>query len=325
MKPAKAIYLPFILFTVLFPALFLPISQLGLAETGAAEVQFFPQTEVNEITVNWGGKQHRMELEEYVIGVVLAEMPADFEMEALKAQATVARTYAWKASVTSGKHGDHSVCTDSTCCQGYVPAERYIRFYGTEADVKKVRDAVEATRDTVITYHNELIEATYFSSSGGFTEDAAEVWGNDYPYLISKESPESVSQGERTSAFSSAYLENTLHTRLEGSPEVWFREWERARSGSVSSVVVGNRKYTGTELRQLLKLDSTVFSVSIQNDVVSFHTKGQGHRVGMSQYGAEAMAAQGSSWEEILEYYYSGVTLEKISDWKDTSTLWTNQ
>ena len=166
--------------------------------------------------------------------------------------------------------------------------------------------------DMVITYEKELIEATYFSSSGGATEDAVAVWGNEYPYLVSKESPEPDNQGEESVAFSSAYLENLLHIELGDDPKDWFQDWEKTPGGGVAHVKIGGRSFSGTELRELLGLRSTVFSITIENDVVFFQTKGYGHRVGMSQYGAEVMAVEGKSWEEILKYYYTGVTLETI-------------
>lgn len=314
MKTIKPFILQTVVIVFLFPAMLLLVSQLTLTGTGLTEAEFFSQTETYTILVGRGGELTPMDLESYVVGVVLAEMPADFEPEALKAQAAVARTFAWKASLTGGKHGNHSVCTVSSCCQGYLSPEDYLRYYGTTADVEKVKNAVEATAGIVITYENELIEATYFSSAGGFTEDAVAVWGNFYPYLVSVESPEAQSLGEKDAAFSRAYLENTLHTRLEGNPGQWFHHWQHTPSGGVAQVGVGNRVFSGTELRKLLNLRSTVFSVTVKHDVVFFHTRGQGHRVGMSQYGAEAMAAEGNSWEEILRYYYTGVDLISIDE-----------
>lgn len=312
-KSNKAFLFWCFLLLFLLPALLLPTIQAYIAEKTAAEPVFFSQEESHTIPVSLGGQLREMDLEQYVCGVVLAEMPADFEEEALKAQAVVARTFAWKAKVTGGKHGDGSVCTNSRCCQGYLPEERYVRYYGTEEAAAKVKEAVYSTREMIITYEGELIEATYFSSSGGATEDAVAVWGNSYPYLTSKESPESDTQGEQSVAFSSAYLEKKLHVELGEDPKDWFQDWQKTPGGGVANVNIGGRSFSGTELRELLGLRSTVFSVTIKNDVVFFQTKGYGHRVGMSQYGAEAMAVEGKSWEEILKYYYSGVTLETIS------------
>ena len=312
MKMSKAFLFQIFLLVLVFPAFLLPVIHWSIEEKSLTEPAFFPQEESHRIRLRQGEALREMDLEAYVVGVVLAEMPADFEPEALKAQAVVARTFAWKAAVTGGKHGDTSVCVNSRCCQGYLSEEAYLRYYGTEEELQKVKNAVYATRAVVITYAGELIEATYFSSSGGATEDAVAVWGNVYPYLTSKDSPEPESLGEQSTAFSRAYLESALNIRLEGNPRRWFQEWENTPGGGVARVKVGERSFSGTELRELLNLRSTVFTVTVENDVVFFHTKGYGHRVGMSQYGAEAMAVEGKSWEEILRYYYTGVSLERI-------------
>ena len=313
MRSSKVFLFQFFLLLFLIPVLFLTLVRMNTVDTTATEAEFFPQEETYTILIQNGGELREMDLEQYVLGVTLAEMPADFEPEALKAQAVVARTFAWKAAITGGKHGDSSVCTNSRCCQGFLSPEMYLRYYGTEEELEKVENAVHSTNAVVITYQGELIEATYFSSSWGSTEDAVAVWGNYYPYLVSKDSPEPDSVGEATAVFSRSYLESALHVRLEGDPNRWFHDWVKTDSGGVANVGIGNGSFSGTELREILNLRSTVFSVRVKNDVVFFFTKGYGHRVGMSQYGAEAMAAQGNSWEEILQYYYTGVSLEKIS------------
>lgn len=271
-----------------------------------------PAPEEWEITVTLDGSSLGMELEEYVVGVVLAEMPADYETEALKAQAVVARTFAWKAACTGGKHGNGSVCTQPSCCQGYLTPAQYLQDYGTAAQLQKIRAAVMDTSNMVLTYAGELIEATYFSSASGYTEDAVAVWGNSYPYLTAKSSPEEIR--EETAAFSSAYLEELLGITLEGSPDNWFSDWRYTQGEGVANVTVGGKVFAGTTLRQRLGLHSTVFTVEIRNDVVSFTTKGYGHRVGMSQLGAETMAAEGQDYPQILSYYYTGAELEKIGE-----------
>lgn len=312
MKSIKTFLLQIFMMAFLLPAMLLGAARFDLWNTDLAGPRFTLQA--YSVAVNWGEEQTVMDLETYVCGVVLAEMPADFEEEALKAQAVVARTFAWKAVTTGGKHGDHSLCINSSCCQGYVSEENYIRYYGTEEEVKKIRNAVQATAGTVVTYGGELIEATYFSSSGGYTEDAAAVWGNDYPYLTAKESPEEEPEGEQSKAFSAAYLEEALHTRLGDDPEAWFHDWQFTNGGGVASVGIGNRTFSGTDLRKALDLRSTRFSVTIENDVVFFHTVGYGHRVGMSQYGADAMALEGKTYEVILQYYYTGTELKSIPE-----------
>lgn len=167
------------------------------------------------------GTVSQMDMDSYLVGVVLAEMPVSFEEEALEAQSVVARTYARKAWETGGKHGDCSVCTRSACCQGYIGDEDYLSQGGTEEGLEKVRAAVAATSGWVLTYEGELIEATYFSCSGGSTEDAAAVWGTEFPYLQAVASPgeEKAAHYTDTVRFSAGAFQDALGVKLSGSPE----------------------------------------------------------------------------------------------------------
>lgn len=310
MKSAKVILLQLALLI-----LFLPAALRPLWESRQPEIQLATASPVRNdctVSVKLGESNMEMNIEEYIVGVVLAEMPAEFETEALKAQAVVARTFARKASSTGGKHNDSSVCIDSACCQGYISPGNFLQAYGNTQDLEKIRSAVHDTAGKVLTYHGELIEATYFSCASGYTEDAAAVWGNSYPYLTAKKSPEEIE--EDNVAFSSAYLQDILNIQLDGSFEDWFTQWEYTEGEGVASVKIGNKIFSGIQLRRILGLRSTAFTVSIQNDVVFFHTKGYGHRVGMSQLGADTMAALGNSFEDILSYYYPGTSLEEITE-----------
>ena len=251
------------------------------------------------------------EMELYLVGVLLREMPAFFEEEALKAQAVVARTYARKAWETGGKHGDGSVCTEPSCCQGYCSQEEYYLQGGREEGVEKIRSAVCATAGQVLTYEGKLIEATYFSCSGGRTEDAAAVWGTDFPYLCAVDSP-----GEEEAAYyrsemtvPKSEIEQKLGVSLDqgGMNEVIYTE-----GGGVDTVCIGGTYFTGVEVRSLMGLRSTAFSMREEGDNIVITTKGFGHRVGMSQYGADAMAVAGSGYEEILEHYYPGTKLTQL-------------
>lgn len=260
------------------------------------------------------GRLEARNLEEYLVEVVLAEMPATFEKEALKAQAVAARTYTRKSGITGGKHGDGSVCTNAGCCQAYITEVDYLNRGGTEENLNKVRQAVEETSGYVLTYGGDLIEAVYFSCSGGRTEDAAAVWGTEYPYLQAVDSP-----GEEGAAvywdrvsFSSEEFQEALGIKLVGEPEAWFGLPVYTEGGGVAELEIGGIPYTGPQLRYQLGLRSTAFSVETEDDTITITTRGYGHRVGMSQYGAEAMAVAGSSYEEILAHYYPGTGLGKI-------------
>ena len=254
------------------------------------------------------------DMDAYLTGVVLKEMPASFEVEALKAQAVVARTYARKAYVTGGKHSDGSVCTDPACCQAWISETDYIRQGGTEENLEKIRAAVLATSGEVLTYEGELIEATYFSCSGGRTEDAVAVWGTDFPYLQAVDSPgeENTAAYEDTVMFSLEELEQKLNIALTGETQSRLGEITYTGGGGVDTMVLGGKYFTGLELRQKLGLRSTAFSVTETDDGICFTTKGYGHRVGMSRYGADAMAASGSTYDEILAHYYQGAELTRL-------------
>ncbi len=255
-----------------------------------------------------------MELESYVIGVVLGEMPADFEMEALKAQAVVARTYTLKRKEEGIRHPLGAVCVDPGCCQAYVSSESYLARGGTEEGLNKIRSAVEQTAGQTLTYQGALIEATYFSCSGGRTEDAAAVWGGDVPYLQSVDSPGEEYAAKYTAEvfFAREDLEEKLGIKLQGGAESWIRGITYTEGGGVAALSIGGCRFTGVELRKLLKLNSTAFSVTAKADGILLTTWGHGHRVGMSQYGADAMAATGNSYEQILLYYYQGTRIDKM-------------
>lgn len=255
----------------------------------------------------------KMPMEAYLTGVVLQEMPADFEVEAMKAQAVVARTYTLQKH-NAPKHENALVCTDSSCCQGYISPQAYLQKGGSQETINKVRSAVSDTKGLVITYHDELIEATYFSCSGGRTEDALAVWGTDVPYLQSTLSPgeESAVHFTDTVTFSKSAFSELLGG-LSGEPERWVQSVTYTSGGGVEQIRIAGREFKGTEIRQLLGLRSTAFVITAIGDTVTVTTKGFGHRVGMSQYGADAMAAGGSSFEEILSHYYQGTSLEQYA------------
>lgn len=254
-------------------------------------------------------------LEEYLVGVLLAELPASFDLEAKKAQAVVARTYAWKAALTGGKHGDGSVCTDPACCQAYLSPIVYQEKAGNDG-VAAARRAVEETRGEVLIYEGDLIEATYFSCSGGSTEDAVAVWGRDFPYLRATDSPgeEQAAHYTDTVTFTKTEFMAALNVKLEDDHQEWVGFTTYTSGGGVNTMRIAGKDFSGTELRKLLGLRSTAFTVQAAEDSVTIVTRGYGHRVGMSQYGAEAMAVNGNTYDKILAYYYRGTELTRITD-----------
>ena len=257
-----------------------------------------------------------MELEEYITCVVLAEMPASFAEEALKAQAVVARTYTLRRLDGNSKHPGANVCVKSSCCQGFCSIKEYIEKGGTEESVKKVSDAVNDTSGIVLTYDGELIEATYFSCSGGVTEDAVAAWGEDIPYLQSTFSPgeENAANYVHTVKFTLDDFAGRLGIRSTGNGENLIGRITYTSGQGVETIEVGGMLFKGTQIRSKLGLNSTAFVITIIENNVIITTRGHGHRVGMSQYGADAMAANGSTFSEILSHYYLNTELIQYED-----------
>jgi stage II sporulation protein D len=166
-------------------------------------------------------------------------------MEAKKAQAVAARTFARKAFLTGGKHGDGSVCEESACCQAWLTAESYLQMGGSEKALAQARAAVDATSGYVLTYEGELIEATYFSCSGGSTEDAVAVWGSEYPYLVSVDSPgeEDAVHHRDTVTFTKQELEDRLDVKLSGAPNNWFQAAAYTQGGGIRSIEIGGKTF----------------------------------------------------------------------------------
>lgn len=261
------------------------------------------------------GKTQWMVLEEYLTGVILAEMPTSYDHDALCAQAVVARTYALKRQ-GGQRHPLGAVCTDPGCCQAYLEVSRYLDGLGYAQDVTVAQNAVSETAGMVVTYNSDLIEATYFHSSGGYTENAVAVWGVDYPYLQAQLSPgEEDLEGyyERT-FFSTDRLQELLARELPGSPGSWIGWTTHTVGNGVENMLFAGIQYSGTQLRKLLDLNSTIFSMEATDDGLWITTYGKGHRVGMSQTGAQAMALRGSTWQDILAYYYPGTRIDKMED-----------
>lgn len=255
------------------------------------------------------GKVYAMDLEDYVCRVVLGEMPAGFEEEALKAQAVAARTYALRC-LGGSKHPEGAICTSYQCCQAYCEPEGYIRSGGTWANTEKVFHAVRQTAGEVLYYQDKLIMATYFSSAGNMTEDAVAVWGNAFPYLVSVESPEGDDPFDgQTVTFTAEKFQSLLGVTLKGKPSSWFGAVMYTVGGGVDKIRIGGTLYKGTEIRSKLGLRSTDFTVTTTDTEVTFTTNGNGHRVGMSQYGAQALAQEGEDYLQILYHYYTGTQI----------------
>lgn len=259
------------------------------------------------------GDKSTMDLEDYVVGVVLGEVSTSFHLEALKAQAVAARTYTVYCIDVLKKHGG-AVCTDYQCCQAFCDPENFTRTDIAEEELAKVISAVSETAGEVLNYNSELVCSTYFASSGGRTEDAKEVWGEPYPYLLSVDSPGEEECGYFSNQVSMTpeQLQSTLGVTLTGQPSSWFGMIKYTVGGGIDLMRIGGRLYTGVELRKLLKLRSTIMTITTTDDVIIIDTKGYGHRVGMSQHGANAMAVSGYDYRKILKHYYTGTMISQL-------------
>ena len=262
------------------------------------------------------GTVEQLGMDEYLWGVVAAEMPASFEQEALKAQACAARTYTVVCQDSGGeKHPGADICADSTCCQAYTSPSAAQARWGLNAGEysEKIRLAVEQTDGLGVLYQGEPIQALFFSSAAGRTVDAVEVWGNEVDYLKSVASPEGeeVPNYHTQESFSpeqvrTLVLEAYPGADLSGDPSGWFGQASRNEGGAVTSIPVGGVTLTGAQVRSLFSLRSAAFTVSWDGSGFIFDVTGYGHGVGMSQYGANAMARAGDGFADILTWYYTG-------------------
>ena len=249
-----------------------------------------------------------LELEDYVIGVVSAEMPALFSSEALKAQAVIARTYALKANSVG------RVLSDNESSQSYKSDGELYNLWGANYSsyYNRIRDAVMSTKGMYLTYNGNYIEAVYHSTSNGYTEDSLNVWGNYYPYLISVDSSFDTSNPSFSMSKSFSYDELSSKLGIYVSVDSVFNILGLTGSGRVSGISVDGNYFSGVDFRNKLGLRSADFDILKTDGGVVFTTRGYGHGVGMSQYGANGMGKAGYSFSDILFHYYPGVSLEQL-------------
>lgn len=252
-------------------------------------------------------------LETYVASVVASEMPADFELDALKAQAVAARTYI----VNHILHENEETISDTVDHQVYRNKEELQSLWGADFHWKweKINRAVKETESEIITYDKQPITPTFFSMSNGYTEDAKYYWGNELPYLKSVESKweEQLPNFKTQEVFTIHELEERLQVQLPDNNSVPTKI-KRTPSNRVGEVQIGNNTFTGREIREKLNLRSTDFSITQRDNHFIFTTKGYGHGVGMSQYGANGMAKEGKTYKEIITYYYKDVSISRLDE-----------
>lgn len=267
------------------------------------EIEIDNNTYVSVLRSN--GETVYLELEDYITGVVAAEMPASFHIEALKAQAIIARTYTLKA-INTGK-----TLTDNESTQSYKDYFELQGIWSNNYDyyLNRIKEAVNSTKGMYLTYNGNYIEALYHSTSNGYTESSEFVWGNYYPYLISVESAyDNLNPSfEVKKEISYEELSNKLGINVSSNSN--FNLEDKTISGRVNNIIIDNTSFKGTNFRNKLGLRSTSFDI-VKNDMgIIITTYGYGHGVGMSQYGANGYAKNGYSYQEILYHYYPGVNI----------------
>jgi len=329
MKPIVVIAAVLFVVTLMIPTLLvLPFSEekasgkLGEQLTKKAEEVEVKETlepAVEVAVYRTAAKQlEKPSLEEYIVGVVASEMYADFEPEALKAQALTARTYIVKQMMSEEKVGvpKGAIVTDTVQHQVYKSEAELKKQWGKDYKwkIEKIRNAVHATAGQILTYDGQPISATFFSTSNGYTEDSGAIWPNKLPYLKSVESPWDLKSPKFKGqmVFSIPEFQSKLGVTLPNDQTIG-KVIERTEGNRVAKVDINGKILTGKEIRETLGLKSTDFTWEKRGEKIIITTKGFGHGVGMSQYGANGMAAEGKNYKEIVEYYYKGTKITEAS------------
>ncbi len=301
---------------IVISSILIPIGTLGSTNSQMTPLPTIAKQEPSEIKVliSKTGKIEQMTVSDYLFGVLAGEMPALYEIEALKAQVVASNTFLkWRQKENSDK--DYDITDDYTTDQCYLSVEEIKDKWGSKYEEyeAKIKGAIEEVENQTITYDGEIILAVYHSISSGKTEKAKDVWGKDYPYLQSVDS-----SADRDSKNCVSYKEITKEQmgklfsigKWPQKPQNIFSDFSRTLSGAVKSVKVDQKELKGTEIRSLLDLKSSNFEVDYKNDKFVVTVYGYGHGVGMSQNGANEMAKKDKTYTEILKHYYKGVEIK---------------
>ena len=278
---------------------------LKKSEEEKVKIYLSDKKQVSEIT-----------LSEYLVGVVMTEMDESYPDEALKAQAVAAHTlllYRQKEN----KNKDYDITDDYSLDQGYLNEENRQKKYGDiyETTEKRVKKLVNSVKNKVIYYKNEPILAVYHDTSGGKTENAKDIWGGDYPYLVSVESISDLLNPSYLSTVT--YTKQEFESRLKElgvslpkSEKNYIGKAKTTESGTVKSIVIAEKSFSGQKIREAFNLRSANFDLKYEDKKFVFTVRGFGHGVGMSQYGALFRAKEGSNYKQILKWYYTGCEIK---------------
>ena len=320
-----------ILITVILPLVLVKgCTNKNGATNSKEEVRLIRSEAKLKVYIYEQNKTVEMMMEDYLKGVVAAEMPAEFELEALKAQAVAARTYAYAKLVKvktpqEDTHSDADVCTDPKHCQAWVSKEEAVKRWGQSLGVgywSKIETSVSETRNIIITYDYKLVDqAVFHSNSGGRTENSEDVWGNEFPYLKSVQSigEEDSKEFKTTMTLKIKEFFEILKAEYPGikinekDPLKEIKVISYTDGERIKNIRMGNMTLKGTDIRNLFSLKSTNFKFEKEGaDSIRITTLGNGHGVGMSQWGANYLAKNRGDYKEILKYYYQGIELNAI-------------
>lgn len=310
-----------IIFTKSFETEQVDVAQSEVIQPSTYDYKKYQTVKVLHTKTN---KVEEFNLDEYLYGVVSAEMPASFEEEALKAQAVVARTYTlYKIIHNNSKHENADICDNSSCCQAWISKEDRLAKWNEDKKEEywnKIVKAVNDTQGKMITYNNEPINAFFHSNSGGTTEAPINVWGGSgYPYLqsVSTAGEDAYSQYSSTVTVTQTQFIETIQKvhsdfKIDFSKKDCIKVKEYTEGNRAKTIQVGNLSLSGVEMRTLFGLRSANFKITMEGKNITFEVTGYGHGVGMSQTGADSMAKQGSTYEEIIKHFYTGVEIQDI-------------
>lgn len=312
----------------LIPVLFTQKKQVekAVSTNEETEIETYDYGSYNKVKLlhTKTGEVEELDLDSYLLGVVSSEMPANFEEEALKAQAVVARTYTIYKISNGSKHENADICDDSSCCQAWISKEDRLNKWdeqNRETYWAKIEEAVYSTKGKIITYEGNPINAFFHSNSGGTTDTATAVWGGtNYPYLQAVEtsgedaysqynSEVEVSKEDFINKIKEYHSDFTIDFNEENQIEIL----EYTEGGRIENIKIGNLNLSGVELRNIFGLKSAKFEIIVEDEKIKFKVIGYGHGVGMSQTGADSMAKQGNNYEEIIKHYYTGVEITNMT------------
>ena len=332
MRKVLLFILIFIIIIFLIPIIFLNkrILTVGVddsvrPETEELSIEEYDYSKYNKIKLLHKkiGEVEEINLDEYIANVVSAEMPVKFDIEALKAQAIVARTYTIYKITKSKKHKEADICDDSTCCQAWIAKEDRLKKWSKDKandNWNKIIKAVNDTKGKIITYKGKPINAFFHANSGGKTDVPLYVWGGEgYPYLqvVETSGEENYSEYKSEAEFTKKEFEEKIKAKhkdfkIDYKQENCISIKERDDSNRVKTVKIGNLNLSGVEARTILGLRSANFEVQILEDKINFSVIGYGHGVGMSQTGADSLAKQGKNYEEIIRHFYKDVEIREM-------------